>query len=98
HERFTRVGAEIVHLEGRLRLGKTMRKKYYYGKGLRQYARRHPELFRRQVARPAFTRHWRELASTPGLALGMAALKAAEMAAAGLGFVASALAERRRPT
>ncbi len=39
-----RVDAEIVHLEGDLRLRDTVAKKFYYGQQMGVYVRRHPEL------------------------------------------------------
>ena len=82
--------ARIVHDEGRLRLGELLRKKFYYGRTFAPYVRRHPGLAARQATliRPAFIRHRRRLAQQPALALGMLAMKAAEYAAGGLGFVA----------
>jgi glycosyltransferase involved in cell wall biosynthesis len=96
YEQFGRVESEILHLEGRLTLGSSLRKKYYYGKGVRLYAKRHPELMRRQVLRPAFARHWRRLIRTPALSASMIFMKAAELTAGAAGFAADAFDERRR--
>lgn len=101
-EQIGRIDAEIIHLEGRLRLRDTLAKKFYYGQHLGSYLLRHPELARRQLLpiRPAFVRHRRRLAQTPALTAGMLAMKAAEFAAAGAGLVRSWLREaasRREP-
>lgn len=93
-----RTAALIHHDEGALRLGDLARKKYYYGRAMADYRRKHPELARRQlsVVRPAFVRHWRRLAADPVPAAGMVAMKGCEYAAGGAG-IALALARRRRP-
>lgn len=93
HERIGRIEAEIVHLEGCLRLRDSMRKKFYYGQHLSSYLRRHPDLAKRQLVpiRPAFVRHRRRLMQTPVLTMGMLAMKTAEFAAGGFGFALSRL-------
>ena len=93
-----RVDAEIVHLEGDLRLRDTIAKKFYYGQQMGVYVRRHPELARRQLrlVRPAFLRHRRQLVRRPFLTMGMIVMKVAEFGAGGLGLI---LARRsRRPS
>jgi glycosyltransferase involved in cell wall biosynthesis len=97
-ERIGRVTAEIVHLEGRIRLVPLLRKKFYYGKDAYRYLRRHPDLARRQVVplRPAFVRHWRRLAERPVLGAAVIGLKTAELAAGGLGLLSAAVERRRR--
>ena len=96
HERVGRIEAEILHLEGRLRLRETVGKKFYYGQHLAEHRRRHPELARRQfvLVRPAFLRHRRRLVSQPALAAGMAAMKLAEFGAGGLGLLTARLSRR----
>lgn len=97
-EAFGRATAEILHLEGRIRLGALLRKKYYYGKGLAGYMRRHPKLARRQlvIVRPAFLRHWRRLGRRPLLTAAMLFMKTAEFAAGGLGALTEAVARPSR--
>lgn len=93
HEPIGRVSAEIIHLEGRLRLRDTVAKKFYYGRHAGEYLRRHPELARRQfvLIRPAFVRHRRRLVRTPVVAAGMVAMKLAEFAAGGAGYASARL-------
>jgi len=95
HQRLVAAGARVArcpsvirHDEGRLRLGHTARKKFYYGTTLRAYRRRHPAKARRQlrVLRPAFLRNWRLLARSPGRAAGLLVLKTVEFAAGGMGY------------
>jgi glycosyltransferase involved in cell wall biosynthesis len=95
-ERFARAeGAWVLHDEGRVRLLPHLRKKFYYGQAFGVYARRHPDLVRRQfrLIRPAFVRHRAELMRRPLLAAAMLGLKWAEMAAGGAGALS---AMRRR--
>jgi glycosyltransferase involved in cell wall biosynthesis len=93
--RIERTRAMIHHDEGDLRLGELARKKYYYGRAMAEYHRKHPALARRQltVVRPAFVRHWRRLASEPVVAGGMVLMKGCEYAAGGAGL-AKTLLER----
>lgn len=104
HERARLAGAHVVrtsayihHDEGALRLTHTLTKKFHYGRSMETYIRRHPELARRQLRliRPAFVRHWRELASEPGVAAGMMFMKSLEFAAGAAGL-SLAFARRRR--
>lgn len=80
-------GVWVLHDEGHLRLVPHLRKKFYYGKTLYRYTRRHPALARRQFTpiRPAFVREWRRLARHPGLAAALIGLKWAEFIAGAVG-------------
>lgn len=91
-----RASAEITHLEGKLRLRTTMAKKFYYGRQVGPYLRRHPALARKQLSplRPAFLRHWRQLARRPLHGAGVVVLKLAEFAAGGAGVLLARLGER----
>jgi glycosyltransferase involved in cell wall biosynthesis len=91
--RIDRARAMIHHDEGDLRLGELARKKYYYGRAMADYRRKHPELARRQltVLRPAFVRHWRRLAGDPLVAGGMVLMKGWEYAAGGAGMARTLL-------
>jgi len=90
--RIGRINAFIKHYEGRLSLRAAMLKKRYYGKTLERYRKKHPTEARHQLKliRPAFTRNWRGLVKDPVHALGMLVMKACELGAAGLGFLATA--------
>lgn len=93
-----RTSALIHHDEGALRLGGLARKKYYYGRAMADYRRKHPELARRQlsVVRPAFVRHWRRLAADPLPAAGMVVMKTCEYASGGAGIARALVRQRRR--
>jgi glycosyltransferase involved in cell wall biosynthesis len=93
HGSIGRIDAEIIHVEGHLRLRDTVSKKFYYGQHLGSYLRRHPELARRQLVliRPAFVRHRRRLAQRPLVTAGMVVMKTAEFAAGALGLALSRL-------
>jgi glycosyltransferase involved in cell wall biosynthesis len=93
-----RIDEMILHQERDLRLVSLLRKKYYYGKGVYHYARRHPDLAKRQLTpfRRAFVRNWRTLADAPLLSAAMLGMKAAEFAAVGLGMLSEAT-DRSRP-
>ena len=84
--RIGRISAFIRHYEGRLRLGETMLKKHHYGKTLRRYQMKHPELAKQQLKliRPAFIRNWRRLAKDPIHASGMLFMKTCEFGVAAL--------------
>jgi GT2 family glycosyltransferase len=92
-----RTRALIRHDEGEVRLARLMRKKFYYGKGMPAYVRKHPARARAQLrlVRPAFVAGWRRLAANPGEAAGMLAMKVCEFAAGAAGFVAGRLDEGR---
>ena len=79
--------ARILHDETGLTLKAHLGKKFYYGKSLRRYAGRHPQLAARQfnLFRPAFIRNWRRLLRHPLLASGMFVLKTAEFTAGAAG-------------
>jgi hypothetical protein len=71
----------LWHDEGQIELGAQLRKKYHYAQSFLRYARKHPAHARRQanlIFRPAFLRHWRELARHPLSAAGMIALRLLE--------------------
>jgi glycosyltransferase involved in cell wall biosynthesis len=93
-----RIPAVIHHNEGRLSLSELMRKKFYYGKGMPAYVRKHPTLARRQLklVRPAFVAGWRDLARSPIAAAAMLFMKACEFSAGGAGFLAGRLEEAHR--
>ena len=93
-----RVGALIRHNEGEVSLTGLMRKKFYYGKGMPAYVRKHPARARSQLrlVRPAFVAGWRRLAASPSAAAGMFLMKICEFAAGAVGFLAGRLEEARR--
>lgn len=79
----------IVHDEGRLRLWGVVEKRYYYGLGLPEYKVRHPGALSEQggAAVKAYARHWRKLAAEPALTAGVGVMRAAELAAYGVGYL-----------
>lgn len=98
-ERGGRVEEMILHQESGLRLLPLLRKKYYYGKSAYRYAKRHPDLARRQLTplRGAFVRNWRTLAGQPVLSATMLGMKVAEFGAGGLGMLSEAVDRPNRP-
>ena len=89
--RIARVRPLIVHNEGNLLLSHTVRKKYYYGKTVPRYVRKHPIVARAQFipVRMAFIRNWRSLVSDPLHACGLFLMKFCEFVAGALGIVSS---------
>lgn len=83
-----RIDSLIKHNEGRLSLLKTMNKKYYYAKTIRNYMKKHPEMAKKQLVliRPAFIRHWQHLACDPIYTVGFIFMKCCEFGAASLGY------------
>ena len=87
----------ILHDEGRLTVGASMRKKMYYARDFTRYLRRHKiSLLDVSPVRPAYLRHWKTLLGSPQLAVGMIFLKCCEVAAAAAGLLLEALATRAR--
>ncbi len=86
----------LLHDEGRLRLTQTMRTKFYYGRTMHRYIRKHPEAARRQLQpfRPAYFRHLDLLGQHPMLAGGMVLMKTCEVAAGALGTATGFLRDR----
>lgn len=87
--KISRIDSLIKHYEGRLSLPKTMRKKYYYSKTIRNYIKKNPEMAKQQfvLIRPAYIRHWRRLASDPIHTAGFLFMKVCEFAAGGAGIM-----------
>ena len=93
--RIARTNAMIHHDEGYARLRELVETKFYYGKSMRSYIARHPQLARRQLrlVRPAFVQHRARLLADPLTSAGMLFMKLCEFAAGGAGI---ALAWLRR--
>lgn len=91
-----RIEARILHNEGRLELGTCLAKKYYYGKTIGIYRKKHPELARRQLwpVRPALIRNWRLFLLDPLHGCGLVILKGAEFTAGGFGYLTSRTVDR----
>jgi GT2 family glycosyltransferase len=80
----------LWHDEGCITLRSQLRKKFYYARSFARYARKHPRQARGQanlLLRPAYLRHWRELARQPLLAAGMFTLRLLEGGAGLAGIV-----------
>jgi len=93
-----RTATPLVHDEGRLRLAETMRTKFYYGRTMGRYLRKHPRAARSQMTlfRPAFFRNGTLLRSQPLRTAGMFVMKTCEIGAGALGTVSGMWADRRR--
>jgi len=78
----------IVHDEGRMSLAFILKKRYYYGRGLREYKEKHPGALNEQAgaAVKAYAKHWRKLAAKPALTAGVVLMRAGELAAYGVGY------------
>ena len=83
----------IVHDEGHMSLRFIWSKRYYYGRGLKQYRMQHPGALSEQAgsAVGAYRRHWRRLAAKPSVAAGVVFMRAGEFAAYGIGAALGAL-------
>lgn len=94
-----RVRALIRHDEGGVSLVGLVRKKFYYGRGMPAYVRKHPARARAQLrlVRPAFVLGWRRLIANPPAAAGMLLMKTCEFAAGAAGFALGRLDEVRTP-
>jgi glycosyltransferase involved in cell wall biosynthesis len=84
----------VTHHEGRLRLAAVAAKRFYYGKSLPAYRRRHPGAVGVQAGATAAAiwRHRRLLAADPAHAAGLLLLRGVEAAA----YLAGALSAARR--
>jgi glycosyltransferase involved in cell wall biosynthesis len=98
--RLPRARSRISHDEGRLRFSHQLAKKWYYGKSLHLYLRKHPRAWGRAniVFRPVYFRNWRRLVRHPLLTLGMFALKSCEFAVVSAGMLAGLRRQRSQST
>jgi hypothetical protein len=92
-----RTETPIVHDEGCLTLLETMRAKYYYGRTMYRYIRKHPGAAKSQLQlfRPAFFRNAHLLARHPSRSAGMLTMKGLEILSGGMGTVVGIWADRR---
>jgi glycosyltransferase involved in cell wall biosynthesis len=88
----------IVHDEGRMSLGFILKKRYYYGRGLREYKEKHPGALNEQAgaAVKAYLRHWRKLAADPGHTIGVVFMRGAEFIAYGVGYGIGSIGSRSK--
>jgi glycosyltransferase involved in cell wall biosynthesis len=96
-----RTATPLIHDEGSLRLAETMRTKFYYGRTMARYIRKHPLAAgaQLQLLRPAFFRHLDLLAGHPAIAAGIVVMKSSEAAAGALGTAIGFWTDRgSRPT
>jgi len=93
-----RTNTPLIHDEGHLRLKETVRSKFYYGRTMPRYLRKHPSTSRGQLTffRPAFFRHRALLLRHPFLTTGMFVMKTAEAGAGAMGMVSGLIKDRRR--
>lgn len=88
-----RINSYILHDEGEVKLLGLIKKKYYYGKKLSFYLKKHPiKLTGSQMIyffRPAFYRNWKKLINNPLVTCGTIIMLTAEQAAGFFGFVLS---------
>jgi len=93
-----RTQTPLIHDEGRLQLRETVRSKFYYGRTMPRYLKKHPSIGRNQMTffRPAFFRHRDLLVRHPLLTTGMFVMKTAEAGAGAMGMVSGLIRDRRR--
>ena len=93
-----RTSTPLIHDEGHLGLRETIRTKFYYGRTMPRYLRKHPKVGRGQMTllRPAFFRHRDLLIRHPILTSGMIVMKTAEAGAGAMGMVSGLIRDRRR--
>ncbi len=79
----------VVHHEKEINPLEAAKKKYYYGKNLGHYFKKHPKLAlaQYQPLRPAFLRHRGKLLRQPIPTIGLLILKLSEYLGGGLGFI-----------
>jgi GT2 family glycosyltransferase len=84
-----KIKTHTLHDEGRTRFWNRVKKKYYYSAAFREYLRRRPQTAVRQFfpIKPAYFKHYRVLLKRPIVTMGMALLRAAEVAAGCLGLL-----------
>ncbi len=89
----SRINSYINHNEGRLSLFNTLKKKFYYSKTAKIYAKSNPNYFNKQVN--LFNRYLlylsspRRLFRNPFVGIGMLFMKTLEFMAGGLGYIFS---------
>lgn len=91
--RLTWIPDLIIHDEGNMSFSFIMKKRYYYGRGLKRYRERHPGALSAQAgsAVGAYRRNWRMLAARPGLTAATVLMRAGEFVAYGVGAAIGAL-------
>lgn len=87
--RITRVGPLTIHHEGKVSLTARTKKKYYYGKTVKTYIKKHENVSRKQINlfRSAYLRNWELLARDPAHAAGFLLMKVLESIAVALGLI-----------
>jgi glycosyltransferase involved in cell wall biosynthesis len=83
-----RINAKEIHLGEVTSIWLFAKQSFRYGKNLPFYMEKHPDVGKRQMTplRPAFFKHWRELAKHPTLTLGLFIMFGVKFAAGGLGY------------
>jgi glycosyltransferase involved in cell wall biosynthesis len=87
--RITRVDPLTMHHEGKVSLTARIKKKYYYGKTVNAYIKKHKNVSRKQIPlfRSAYLRNWKLLARDPTHAAGFFLMKVLESYATMLGLI-----------
>lgn len=87
--KITRVNPLTLHHESKVSLTGRTRKKYYYGKTVKTYLKKHNKVTTKQIPlfRSAYFRNWRVLARDPTHACGFFFMKMLESSATFLGLV-----------
>lgn len=77
----------LIHNEGPISLIKLVRKKFYYGRNLKHYAKKYRQNTIYYIARPTFFKNYKKIISHPILFGGILALKLLEYLSIGSGFI-----------
>lgn len=89
--RFGRIESRIMHNEGNISLWQIIKKRYKYGKTIRNYIKTNPKNFSNQskFIRPAFIKNWNMLIKDPRICFGMFFMKSVEYYFMGMGYIKS---------
>lgn len=87
--RIQSITANIQHHEEHLTLRKIVNKRYYYGKTLMKYIKKHPERAKIQFMpiRMNYLKHWKLIAKQPAYGVGMLFIKSIEYFVTGISIV-----------
>ena len=86
--KIARIKAYVKHNDEQISLWNSMKKKYYYGKTISKYMKKHPNIAKKQINpfRGVF-RNWRLMVKDPIHASGLIVMKIFEFGAGGLGLI-----------
>ncbi|MBS3076678.1 glycosyltransferase family 2 protein [Candidatus Pacearchaeota archaeon] len=74
------INSPIYHNEGKLRYLQIVKRMSYYSKSFREYKRRHPEEFKKQISPLRYLKYWKNFLRHPFLAFGFFLTRGSEAA------------------